>query len=145
MNDPASRLYTPEMLALALRLAEYPLDPDWPLTGFARSPTCGSQVEMGLSLGQDGTIESRGLRVQACAVGQAACTIFADAAHGRGIGDLLGTLSDLERWLAGDASLPGWPGLAAIECARTFPGRHGAILLPWKAAIHALSKQDDNG
>lgn len=145
MNDPATRLYTPEMLTLALRLAEYPFLANSPLTGFARSPTCGSQIEIGLSLGQDRTIESRGLRVQACAVGQAACTIFADAALGLGIGELLQAQSDLERWLAGDAPLPGWPGLAAIECAQSFPGRHGAILLPWKAAIHALCKQDNNG
>ncbi|MFA7595262.1 MAG: iron-sulfur cluster assembly scaffold protein [Novosphingobium sp.] len=144
MSDPAARLYTPEMLALALRLAEYPLLPDLPLTGFARSPMCGSRIEMALSLGQDGKIENRGLRVQACAVGQAACTIFADAAPGLGLPDLLRTQSDLESWLAGDAPLPDWPGLAAIESAQAFRGRHGAILLPWKAAIHALCKQDNN-
>jgi hypothetical protein len=35
--------------------------------------------------------------------------------------------------------MPDWPGLAAIAPAREFPGRHGAIMLPWTAARDALS------
>ena len=30
------------------------------------------------------------------------------------------------------------PELEAIAAARDFPGRHGAILLPWRAALDAL-------
>jgi len=37
--------------------------------------------------------------------------------------------------------LPDWPGLDAIEAARAFPGRHGAMLLPWQAALAALSSE----
>jgi NifU-like protein involved in Fe-S cluster formation len=144
MNASDSRLYTPEMLTLALRLAEYPLTLDLPLTGSARSATCGSQVEIGLALAPDGTIQRCGLRAQACAVGQSACAIFADAARGRHLQDLLQAESELESWLAGNAPLPDWPGLSAIARAQAFPGRHGAILLPWKAAIRALCKQDNN-
>ena len=52
---------------------------------------------------------------------------------------LAATLSGLEAWLAGEAHQPDWPGLAPIEPARAYPARHGAMLLPWKAALAALS------
>jgi hypothetical protein len=35
--------------------------------------------------------------------------------------------------------LPDWPDIQQIEPARDYPGRHGAIALPWKAALDALS------
>jgi NifU-like protein involved in Fe-S cluster formation len=144
MNGAENRLYTPEMLALALRLAEYPLTDGFPLKGSARSPACGSHVGIGILPAPDRSIAGLGLRVQACAVGQAACALFADGAQGASLRHLGNTLSCLEAWLAGSAALPDWPGLSVIEPAQAFPGRHGAILLPWKAAIDALCKPGDN-
>jgi hypothetical protein len=48
-------------------------------------------------------------------------------------------LAGIEAWLStADAPLPDWPGLSAIAAARSYPARHGAILLPWKAAMAAL-------
>ena len=52
---------------------------------------------------------------------------------------LAATIAGLEAWLAGEAHPPDWPGLAPIEPARAYPARHGAMLLPWKAALAALS------
>ena len=49
------------------------------------------------------------------------------------------SLGQLEAWLAGDGPVPGWPDLALVEPARAHPARHGAMLLPWKAALAALS------
>lgn len=138
MTQAATRLYTQEMLTLALRLAEYPLTPDFLLTGSARSPTCGSYIGIGLALRSDGMIESCGMQVQACAVGQAACAIFADGVQGLGLADLLRAEREMESWLAGRISMPSWPGLSAIEQAQEFAGRHGAIMLPWRAALAAL-------
>jgi len=45
----------------------------------------------------------------------------------------------LTAWLAGTGDRPEWPGLEAIEPARAFPARHGAIMLAWTAARDALS------
>lgn len=134
----AARLYSPEVLALATRLAAFPLDEDLPLRGAARSPACGSRIELGLTCDAGGAITRIGLKAQACAIGQAAAAIFADAAVGRSRADLAATLAALEAWLAGAGDQPDWPGLAAIAPARDFPGRHGAMLLPWKAALEAL-------
>ena len=139
----AQKLYTPEMLGLALELAAHPLDPQLTVVGEARSQSCGSTLAMNFSLDGDGRIEKLGMRARACAVGQAAAAIFARHAVGRNAEDLAAALEAIRSWLA-DAKedgldLPDWPDLAMIEAARDFPGRHGAILLPWQAAVSALS------
>ena len=134
----AAVLYSPEVLALATALARWPLGDDLPLRGAARSPACGSRIELGLALDTDGRIERIGLRAQACAVGQASAAIFAAAASGRDRTELSTALAEIEAWLRGEGELPDWPGLGAIAAAQAYPGRHGAILLPWKAALEAL-------
>jgi NifU-like protein involved in Fe-S cluster formation len=135
----ADKLYTPELLALAVALADYPADPSLPLHGQARSKSCGSTLALDIGVDADGRIETLGLQVRACAVGQAAAAIFARAAPGRTSEDMQAALAALTEWLAGAGDLPGWPGLAAIAPARAFPARHGAIMLPWTAARDALS------
>jgi NifU-like protein involved in Fe-S cluster formation len=135
----ADKLYTPELLALAVALADYPADPSLPLHGQARSKSCGSTLALDIGVDADGRIETLGLQVRACAVGQAAAAIFARAAPGRALDDIEAALAALTEWLAGAGDLPGWPGLAAIAPARAFPARHGAIMLPWTAARDALS------
>ena len=135
----ADKLYTPELLALAVALAEYPPDPALPLHGEARSKSCGSTLGADIGLDSAGAIASLGLRVRACAIGQAAAAIFAHAASGRTLPEIEDTHAALTAWLAGKGDLPDWPGLAAIALAREFPGRHGAIMLPWTAARAALS------
>lgn len=136
------KLYSPELLALAVGLAVYPLTDDLPLMGEARSRSCGSTLQMALALDDDGRIERIGMRVSACAVGQASAAIFAAAAPGRNADELAETLTGLEAWLGGEGEMPDWPRLGTVAAARDYPGRHGAMLLPWKAAIDALSKQE---
>ena len=81
----AQRLYTPELLALAVELARWPRLVGATLSGEARSPTCGSTLTIDLELDEAG-------------------------------------------------------GVARIGMAdRAYPARHGAMLLPWKAALAALS------
>ena len=135
----AAKLYTPELLGLAVELARYPLGPELGVTGEARSPTCGSTLALGAKLDQAGRVERIGMRVRACAVGQASAAIFARHATGRDAMELEAMLMSLRRWLAGEGDLPDWPDLALIEPARDYPGRHGTILLAWQAAASALS------
>jgi hypothetical protein len=48
-------------------------------------------------------------------------------------------LTELTAWLAGDRDDPGsWPGLAELAPAKTRTGRHGAILLPFRALLAAI-------
>jgi NifU-like protein involved in Fe-S cluster formation len=135
----AQRLYTPELLALAVELSEYPPLDTAPAHGEARSPTCGSTLAIDLALDADGRISRLGMRVRACAVGQAAAAIFARHARGRDLAELRGALARLEAWLDDEGPAPDWPDLALVEPARAYPARHGAMLLPWKAACAALS------
>lgn len=135
---PTARLYTPEVLALAASLATYPFDESLPFTGQARSQSCGSTLAMSIGLDPSGRIACLGLKPHACAIGQASAAIFAAAARGRGRDEIVASEAALSKWLSGDADLPDWPGLAAIAAARDYPARHGAILLPWRAALDAL-------
>ena len=135
----AAKLYTPELLAATIRLAQYPLTDDLPLQGSARSKACGSTLTMGLATDANGHILRLGLRAQACAVGQASAALFAESAKGRTLDEIQATLTAMESWLAGEGGQPDWPGLDLIAPARDYPGRHGAMMLPWKAALEALS------
>lgn len=141
----SQKLYTPDVLALAVSLSAFPLTPDFTVRGEARSRACGSTLELGLSLGPDGLIERVGLAVKACAIGQAAAALFASGVIGRSLADVAGVHGGIGAWLAGEGAVPEWPGFGALEQARAYPARHGAILLPWTAAQAALGKADTTG
>jgi NifU-like protein involved in Fe-S cluster formation len=145
MMAVAERLYTPELLGLAVSLADYPADPSFPFHGSARSRSCGSTLEGDFALDSEGRIAGIGLRVRACAVGQAAAAIFAQAALGRSAEDIAAGHEALAVWLAEGGEPPDWPGISALAEARAFPGRHGAIMLPWTAAREALSSKSAEG
>ncbi|NVE94036.1 iron-sulfur cluster assembly scaffold protein [Altererythrobacter lutimaris] len=139
-----AKLYTSEVLGLAVQLARYPLSDDFASRGEARSRTCGSSLTMGLSQGDDGEITQIGMQVSACAIGQAAAAIFAADAKGRTLADIERAKASLEGWLHGAEEMPAWSGISTLEEARSYSSRHGAILLPWSAAIEALSKAQDS-
>jgi NifU-like protein involved in Fe-S cluster formation len=141
----SAALYTPEVLALATSLAGHGWDEALPLKGSARSRSCGSTLELGLSLDGQGRIDRVALKSHACAIGQAAAAIFASGTPGRTASDIRAAHRAMRDWLSGEADLPDWPGLAAIAPARDYPGRHGAILLAWQAAEEALFSNDPRG
>ncbi|HSG54638.1 MAG TPA: hypothetical protein VLA45_04210 [Paracoccaceae bacterium] len=134
-----ARLYTPQLLGLTVELAAWPPIENLPLHGTARSTTCGSTVGIDLALDSAGAIDTLGLRVRACAVGQAAAAIFARHAVGKDLAAISLAHDRIGCWLEAEAPIADWPELGLLAAAREFPGRHGAILLPWKAAIAALS------
>ena len=133
-------LYSQAMLEAAVSLAGWPLSDDFPLTGEARSRTCGSTAAVGLALDGEGRIARVGCRVQACAVGQSAAASFAGNAVGRSEPEVAEARAAVAAWLAGGPP-PDWPGLTLIAPAIAYPARHGAILLAWDAALAALAPQ----
>jgi NifU-like protein involved in Fe-S cluster formation len=137
----SARLYSPELLGLATALAAYPLTDDLPLRAEARSRSCGSVIALGLALDEDGTrIDRVGMRVSACAIGQASAALLAGYARGAQPRQVIAVAEAFAAWLAGEGDLPAdWPGLGALAPALAHPGRHGALLLPWTAAREALS------
>ena len=133
------RLYTPEVLSAAVSLAGYPLTADLPLRGSARSASCGSRIELGLALDADGRIEKVGMASHACAIGQASAAVFAAAAKGMTGSQIINARDAMSLWLAGNGSMPQWPGLELVALAVDYPGRHGAMMLAWNAACEALA------
>ena len=138
-----TKLYTPDLLGLATRLAEFPLIGDFDYRAEARSRACGSTIEVGVDLGADGAITRLGLQVSACAIGQSSAAILALDAKGHSAADFKRVLAEIETWLASDetsrAPVPDWPGFEALVPARQHQGRHGALLLAWTAINQALS------
>lgn len=139
MTAPATKLYSPALLGLATGLAAFPLTDDLPMIAEARSRSCGSVIALGLAPDDSGRIARIGMRVSACAIGQASAALLAQAACGLMPAQLRHAAEGLAAWLAGEGELPDWPGIGALAPARDHPGRHGALLLPWTAACEALS------
>ena len=140
MASSARALYTPAMLAAAAGLANWPWDETLPLRGEARSRSCGSTIGLALRTDAAGRIVALGLRPHACAVGQAAASVFAEEAIGRDAAAIATARDALAAWLAGDGAMPDWPGIDLIAVARDYPARHGAIMLAWEAALSALAQ-----
>lgn len=142
-----AKLYSPELLGLATGLSRYPLSDDLPLRAEARSRSCGSVIALGIALHDDGRLARIGMRVSACAIGQASAAVLAGGATDEADLKLVhSTTTALTKWLAGEGELPAmWPGFAPLAPAFAHPGRHDALLLPWKAACEALSQAEANG
>ncbi|MDE2563256.1 MAG: iron-sulfur cluster assembly scaffold protein [Sphingomonadales bacterium] len=134
----AAGLYTPDILAAATRLAAWPWNDALPLNGAARSPSCGSSIALALDVDAGGRIAALGIRPHACAVGQAAASVFAAAALGMARDDIATARQAIATWLSGEGGEPRWPGIALIAPACAYPARHAAILLAWDAALDAL-------
>ena len=136
MNAP---LYTTEILRLAASL-ELPRALEH-VDGRAelRSPTCGSTIETAVMLDAEGRVAAIVQTVSACAFGQASAALLEGGAVGHSSEDVREALDQLSDWLASRRDDPGdWPGLDALAPARAKTGRHGAILLPFRALVRAM-------
>lgn len=130
-------LYTRDILRLA---ASIPGQRSFAEMGEAiavRSPTCGSRVAMRVTLDEQGRVVGLEQAVEACAFGQAAAALVGAGAMGMTGEEAAAALAKVERWLDEDVGEP-WPGIAVLEAARARRGRHGAILLPFRALVSAI-------
>ena len=106
-----------------------------------RSPTCGSRVRVEV-VTEDGRVADLHQAVEACAFGQASAALMGSDAIGKGVKDVRAATTAIEAWLAGDdAAVTAWPGLAVLDPARPRTGRHGAILLPFRALLAAIEAE----
>lgn len=136
----AQPLYTTEILRLAASLAEpRSLDRE---DGQAevRSPTCGSRIAASVQI-EDGRVAALSQQVHACAFGQASAALVEHHAVGRSPREIAAATARMTDWLAGSAEDPPW-AMDALAPARSRKGRHGAILLPFRALLAALAAYD---
>jgi len=134
-------LYNRDILALAVAAAEHLPNPDARYHASARAPLCGSRIILDLDADPDGRVTGVGMHVEACALGQAAATLLARHAPGRGLDEIRDARDAIAGWFGGAGEAPDWPGFDLLAPARDYPARHGAILLPFDAAIAALEEQ----
>jgi NifU-like protein involved in Fe-S cluster formation len=140
MNPPP---YTREILRLAAAIPY--LEPFTELEEATehRSPTCGSRMRVAVELDWAGRVKRLRQAVEACAYGQAAAALMGGHAMGRSADEVAAALAELEAWLAGDGDVPAaWPGLEVLSPALSRKGRHGAILLPFRALLAAIEEQE---
>lgn len=138
-------LYNRDILSLAVAVAEFLPMPDAAHHASARAPLCGSRIILDLDADTEGRVTAIGLHVEACALGQASAALLARHAKGRDLGDLRAARDAIAGWFGGTGAQPDWPGFDLLAPARDYPARHGAILLPFDAAISALETQKVRG
>lgn len=138
MKEPP---YTREILRLAASIPY--LEPFEELDDATelRSPTCGSRMRIAVELDWAGRVKRLRQAVEACAYGQATAALLGGHAMGRSAEEVGAALAELKAWLAGEGSVPlAWPGLEVLAPALTRKGRHGAILLPFRALLAAIEE-----
>lgn len=136
---PAGKLYTPDLLSLATQLARFPLSDEFSFWAQERSRTCGSTIELGVAHDRLGLVSGVGLKVSACAIGQASAAIMAMHLVGTKADQAITMEPAIAAWLVGEGTLPDWPGFDALAPALPHKGRHDALILPWRALSRALS------
>lgn len=135
--NAAAPLYTREILRLAASIPGQRSFADLGDALVLRSPTCGSRVAMLVTHDPEGSVASIEQAVEACAFGQAAAALVGMHAVGIDAAMAAAALARVERWLDGAEGEP-WPSLEVLEPARSRRGRHGAILLPFRALVAAM-------
>jgi NifU-like protein involved in Fe-S cluster formation len=136
----SAALYTLDILRLAAATADYPRLASPDACAQRRATICGSTITIDLSFDVDGRVMAYGHEVRACALGQAAATIFARAVVGLSAAELTAARDSLALWLANaDAPMPDWPQIDLLARARAYPARHGAIRLPFEAVVEAAT------
>jgi len=136
VTDPP---YTREILRLAASIPY--LEPFEELSGATevRSKTCGSRMRLAVELDWADRVVRLRQAVEACAYGQASAALMGGHAMARSAEEVRAALDELEAWLGGAGELPtAWPGIEALAPALPRKGRHGAILLPFRALLAAI-------
>ena len=134
----SAALYTTDLLRLAASLADWPRLAEPDASFEKRSVVCGSRVAVDLTLDDERRVVAFGQDVKACALGQASAALLAKNIIGRSASEIKYASETLSEFLAGTGDTIGdWPGLEALETARTYPARHASIRLPFEAAAEA--------
>jgi len=104
------------------------------------SRVCGSAVDVEVRLGPDGRITAICVDPRACALGQAAASVLARAAHGKGLSEISAARDQLRDMLVNAAPPPEgdfWE-LRHLAPVHAYPPRHASTLLAFDAAVAAI-------
>lgn len=133
------KLYSARILALAADIPHLGrLDaPQASVT--RRSPLCGSSVTVDVMV-HNGTLSGMGQDVKACALGQAAAGVTAQAAVGATLAQVQTGRDQLKAMLKGKGGVPDAPfdGFEVLTPAVDYKNRHASILLCIEALAEAM-------
>lgn len=139
------KLYSGRILALAADIPHLgKLDaPDATVT--RRSPLCGSSVTVDIAM-KDGKLADLGLDVKACALGQAASAVTAQAVIGTSLETVKLGRDQLKAMLKGKGGVPDAPfdGFEVLTPAVDYKNRHASILLSIEALAEAMATASEN-
>ncbi|TXC71521.1 iron-sulfur cluster assembly scaffold protein [Sphingomonas ginsenosidivorax] len=102
-----------------------------------RSPICGSRVIVDVNLNNEGRVSDIGMRVNACAFGQAAATVLAQSLANRTPAELSSLRDNIANWIAGNGDVPDWPGIWDLRPERLNSVRKASVQLAFQAAADA--------
>lgn len=135
------KLYSARILALAADIPHLGRlnAPDASVT--RRSPLCGSSVTVDVCV-VDGRLSALGQDVKACALGQAASAITAQASEGATLETVQIGRDQLRAMLKGKGGVPDAPfdGFVVLTPAIEYKNRHASILLSIEALTEAMSQ-----
>lgn len=147
MNDigaePVSELYSRAILRLASDIGHIGhLDAPHGAANTV-SRLCGSRVSVELRL-KDGRVSEFAHQVQACALGQAAASVMAREILGSTPEELRALRETMRAMLKEGGPPPSgkWSDLAMLESVRSYPARHGSVMLTFDAVAAALDQAE---
>lgn len=132
-----SEPYTRDILRLAADIPDIGrlANPDTSVE--LRSPTCGSIIRLDIAVAQ-GAVADCAVEIEACAFGQASTSLMMQSVKGCTPDRARMALAAMQLWLDDGGPLPDWPGMATLSPVGQRRGRHGAVLLPFRALVAAL-------
>jgi len=132
-------LYTRDILRLAASIPHLARFEELEDAVEIRSPTCGSRARVAVEFDSKGRVATLRQAVEACAFGQASAALMGANAVGHDAREIRSAIDAIEAWLAGNEIEP-WPGFGTLAPVRSRKGRHGAIVLPFRALLAAVEK-----
>ena len=134
------KLYSGQILALAVDIPHLGRLESPQGTARKRSPLCGSTITVDVVL-RDGLVAEFAQDVKACALGQASAALLGDVVIGRSRAELEAARDAVARMLKAGGAVPAAPfdGYRVLIPAREYRNRHASILLALEAVCEAVA------
>ncbi|ARO14358.1 hypothetical protein BVG79_01012 [Ketogulonicigenium robustum] len=133
-----SQIYSPAVLTAAADIPHLGRLTAPMASAQLRAPVCGSQIAVTVDV-TDGRVTAFAQEVKACALGQAAASLFGDIVIGLTPTEVAALRGQMAAMLRDGAAAP-TPAFEILRAAASLPERHGAMLLVFDATLAALAQ-----
>ena len=144
-NRAMDDLYSPQILSLAAAVPFLGPLAEADVVATATSRICGSRLRLWVRFDNSPApaIAALGVEIKACALGQAAAAIVLPRLIGLQAAPIRAARDAFQRFLTEQGPSPSAPfdALAVLAPVRDWPARHGAVMLPFEAALKAFTER----